>query len=555
MGKRILNLNNCTFVCPSLQGVISKTQVPHNFNDGTGATLTQNTALSGNGICSILTAQAGGTPVPCTLVMAKGWISGIELHKRINGISLLNEDAKMPCTNPTCAGSIISVQKPLSPIIPAVVSASMANNVSFENKSLNKSATESTSEPYIKDNNDSVESDMNTNVPHDEVDNNDSDGDKKADENISEESSICSYSSCDKAESCPYMKASNTINTNGAAAKLRKNSTQKEKDYDEMSDKKMEKYEISWNNQAHHMISINAAYCQYPELVKLGNYFEYDINCQENCYFLPCWESGDGYGQKKSHFKKAQAYQVMNASGLQWHVGQHNYRIDIPENIREKYPELKTIDCYNDKINKEVKSLLSECNERFNGICLEEDYELHKSWFIKKMNSLSENIEEYLDLFSGNPKDSFPYFVSLEALRYAYEIPRSGKVVLAYRTETKWYLKRYKFTNNVRDPDIQVKLLDSKELAIADQRTENTINDIILFCENVSCFLIADETENFKLPFSYNVRYQYISDKERNNKESHFSAMLAEQADSGENEYEPPRAVVLKRLKECGLKK
>ena len=551
MGKRILNLTNCTFVCPSLQGVISKIQVPHNFNDGTGIALTQNTALSGNGICSILTAQAGGIPVPCTLKMAKGWISGIEAHKKINGISLLNENAKMPCTNPTCAGSMISVQKPLAPIIPAVVSLSMANNTSFENKQLNKSVVESTGESYIKDNNDSIKSEENTN----EVGNNYSDVDEKVGINLLEKSSICSYSSCEKAASCPYMKASNTINTNGAAAKLRKNSTEKEISYDEMADKKMERYEISWNNQAHHMISINAAYCQYPELVKLGNYFGYDINCQENCYFLPCWESGDGYGQKDFHFKKVQAYQVMNISGLQWHVGQHNYRIDIPESVKEKYPELKTMDCYNDKINKEIKFFLSECNERFSGICLEENYELHKSWFISKMNSLSENIEEYLDLFSGNPKDSFPYFVSLEALRYAYEIPRSGKIVLAYKTETKWYLKRYKFTNNVKDPDIQVQLLDSKEMAIANQRTDKTINDMILFCENVSCFLIADETKIFKLPFSYNVRYQYISDKERNNKESHFSAMLAEQADSGENEYESPRVVVLKRLKECGLKK
>lgn len=547
MGKRILNMNNCTFVCPSLQGMISKNQMNCNFNDGTGSALTTNTTLTGNGICSILTAAANGTPTSCTLKMASNWISGIEMKKKINGISLLNEDAKMPCP----IGSVICIQKPMPPVIP-MISSNLGNLISgdFVNQ-IDKDNTLAKSDTD-KDNNLS-ETDANKN-DYTCTNQDDTDSQKENKEEISEEYSLCSYSSCEKAETCPYMNALSTISTNGAAAKLRENSREKEAEYDEYSFRKMEENNVSWNNQAHHMISINAAYCKYPELVKLGNYFEYDINCKENCCFLPCWESGDGYGKKSLHYKKAQAYEVMKVSGLQWHVGQHSYRIDIPDSVKEKYRELRTMDCYNDRINKDVKSFLSECYQRFDGICPENNYEVHKSWFIERMNALSEKIEKYLNLFIKNPKDSFPYFVSLESLRFAYEVPRSGKVILIYKTQTKWYFKRYKFVNNLKDPDIQVELLGSKELAIAEKHSNDTIKNMIIFCENVACFLIADETQSFKLPFQYNVHCQYIADSEKDKKEIHFSAMLAELADSGSDEYEAPKAVVVKRMKECGLR-
>ncbi|MDE6834810.1 MAG: hypothetical protein K2J39_11280, partial [Ruminococcus sp.] len=97
MSKRILNLNNCTFMCPALQGEILKKQSNHKFNDGTGITLTKETTLTGAGICAILTAQADGTPMPCTLKNSNNWLVVIEFDKKINGIPILNEDAEMPC--------------------------------------------------------------------------------------------------------------------------------------------------------------------------------------------------------------------------------------------------------------------------------------------------------------------------------------------------------------------------------------------------------------------------------------------------------------------------
>ena len=559
MAKRILNKSNCRFMCPALQGTITAAQLRPTFHDGNGTALTQQTTLTGNGICSILTAAAQGAPTPCTLKMMSSWISGLELQKKINGIPLLNEDAKMMCP----VGSVITVQKPLMPIVSLNIDMPPLNNgVGKDDNSSDKNSSKSgstsdestsqTEKSPVSDEKDTNTQDKNMDSPEKE-DISEPQEDEQPEKEESPQKCLCSYGSCDKPEECPYMQAKSTIDTKGAAKKLRTNSKTKEIEYDEYSQKMMDKYHVSWNNQAHHLISVNAAYCEYSELVKLGNYFGYDINCEENCYFLPCWEKGDGYGDKTSHYKKAQAYEVMKASGMQWHVGQHEYPVSIPDAVKEKYPELKTMECYNQKVNKDLKEFLSACDERFKGKCLEKNYEEHRRWFIERMNMLSRKIETHLDLFRGNPKDSYPYFVSAEALRYAYEVPRSGKVILIYPTKTQWVVKRYHYTNYLQDDTVQLNLLSTQVLAFAENRRDETIRKLILFCENVSCFLIVGEKEKFKLPFSYQVRYQYIDNEESERVESHFSAMLAEQVDDEQDGYISPKAMAAKRLKECGL--
>ena len=538
MDKRILNSSNCTFTCPMLKGTISIEQSDHKFNDGNGTALTKMTQLSGNGICETLTALANGIPTSCELKKASLWVSGIELKKKINGVMLLNEDAKMPCP----VGEMINAT--VIPIMPVTFVPSA------EGSSASETSGSKASPDILK------VSDKPVDIRMDPEDKSSSSkthiADSQNGECSSEKDSMCSYETCSKVSNCSYAQAPSTIDTDKAALKLRKNSAAKEEAYNSNAQAKMDKYQISWNNQAHHMISINAAYCQYPMLVKLGNYFGYDINCQENCCFLPCWESGDGYGQKDTHFKKAQAYEVMKASGMQWHAGQHQYNLsDLPGSVLEKYPELRSMKCYNTRIHMDIKEVFNECNQRFDGKCLEENYEEHKAWFISRMNALSAKIERRLNLFSGTPKNSAPYFVSLEALKYAYEIPRSGKVILIYKTKTQVVLKRYQYTNYTKNDDIRLIFLDKEILAIAENRRRETIRTIALFCENVTCFLIVDEAKTFKLPFQYKVKCQYISEMEAEKKEIHFSAMLAEQVDSGEDEYISPKAMVSRRIKEC----
>ncbi|MDE6849196.1 MAG: hypothetical protein K2J44_07600 [Ruminococcus sp.] len=155
------------------------------------------------------------------------------------------------------------------------------------------------------------------------------------------------------------------------------------------------------------MISINDTYCRYPELVKLGNYFGYDINRMESCYFLPSWEKGNGYGGKTTHYKKAQAYEVMDVSGLQWHVGQHNYCVELPQEIISKYQQLSTMKCYSDVINEDVKKIVKIFQRRFKNGCPLENYENNREYFIRQMNGLSGKIEEQLDIFGLTRKTAY----------------------------------------------------------------------------------------------------------------------------------------------------
>ena len=540
MSKRILNDNNCEFYCPVMLAPGSITHSPpgHTFKDGDGYALTKNTALSGNGFCKFLTATANGVLTSCTLQGYSIWTAGFEPSRKINGAPLLNEAAVMLC--PSCpAGVITVIMKPpisIPPIGDFLPEIGVKTGGTAQDPSKLHSGPEGTpprEQPEPAETEHLVRQQE----------------EKQAD-------ALCEI--CERANECRYIQTPDTLPPDkNASNTLRENSSEKEAAYCELANKKMEESHISWNKAAHHMISRNAAYCNgnYRQLVKLGNYFGYDINCQENCCFLPCLGKDDaGFRKKESHFKNAQAYEVMKASGLQWHVGNHQYTVNLPESVLNRYPLLKEMDCYNVKINKELEKIQGKCQERFHNVCIEKDYEEHRRWFMEKMNGLSAEIEKHLDMFSRNPRDSHPYFVSSKALKYAYEIPRSGKVISIHKTKTQWILKRYQYTNYQKDPDIQLNLLETKALADAENHRDATIKSLILFCENVTCFLVIDETMTFKLPFSYMAKPLYISYEDANKVKSLFSEMLAEQVDSEKDEYVCPNVMIYQRLKECGLR-
>lgn len=532
MSKRILNTNNCVFTCSALNGKITVIPSPPTFKDGNGQALTKNTKLCCNGICSILTSAAGGTPTPCPQTCIGGWIKGIESNKKINNVSLLNQDAMIMCTvGGQITAKLLPMTPPVAVDIPAMPVAD--TGIGHNETAGNTDRKENVKEENSPDNRDTEKKEVQEEKSPEK--------EKKKYDFV-----LCAYENCEKAESCPYIQAESTIDTKGAASKLRRNSSAKEKDYDELADIRMQKYEISWGNQAHHMISVNDAYCRYPELVKLGNYFGYDINCMENCYFLPSWEKGDGYGEKTTHYKKAQAYEVMDVSGLQWHVGQHNYRVELPQEIISKYPQLRTMKCYSDRINEDVKKIVKIFQRRFKNICPEENYESNRKYFIKQMNGLSGKVEEQLDIFSSYPKDSIPYYVSAESLRYAFEIPRSAKVILVKKEENDWIFCKYKYTRYQKNGNC-VFTDETGRLVYKDKR------ECILFCENVKCFLIADESRSFSLPFDYCVYTQYIGDSDIDKKDMHFSALTASVSDKGSG-YVFPKRMIGERLKECGLK-
>jgi hypothetical protein len=558
MGKRILNKTNCVFFCPSSPLVkFTIQQMDNHVNDGTGIALTTKAQLSGVGNCVIQTAAAGGAPVPCSFQAASTWISGIELLKTINGANLLNEDAKQIC--PICPASPVQIQLMIPPVLPTVPVIPSVASLSI-NASLSENNNAEISEVSQKNNGETQfsqeESTINEeSIPPSESSNNEASPQLKE--------CLCAYTTCENSSSCPYANSSELLpaSSQKPSQLLRNNSKEKYSMYYEMASEKMNRYQISWAEQAHHMISVKDGYAEFPILVKLGNYFCYDINCQENCCFLPAFEREEGFGKYTEHFKKARAYDVMKASGMQWHVSHHDRLVQVPEPILIKYPELQNaaqdggLKTYKDLIVEKLRRFMQECQQRFETICICENYEEHQAWFLRKMHGLSREIEERLDAFKQRGRNSFPYFVSPEAFRFAYEIPRSGKVILIYKTQTQWVLQRYQFKNTVKDPDIQLDLTENERFSIAERHRPETVRSIILNCENVSCFLVRDDTHTFKLPFSFHVHMQYISQSDCSefSIKNHFAAMLAEMSESGEDEYISPQLMKKERLKECDL--
>ncbi|MDE6101412.1 MAG: hypothetical protein K2F73_00330, partial [Ruminococcus sp.] len=175
-----------------------------------------------------------------------------------------------------------------------------------------------------------------------------------------------------------------------------------------------------------------------------------------------------------------------------------------------------------------------------------ENYEENKKYFIETMNALSGEIEEKFDIFGMYPKDSIPYYVSAEALRYAFEIPRSEKVILVKKEGNDWIFCKYKYTKYLKNNN-QVFTEETDRLVYKDK------NACVLFCENVKCFLVADESRSFELPFKYDVYKQYISDSDTERKDTHFSAIISVASDKGSS-YVFPKKMISERLKECGLK-
>lgn len=563
MGKRVLNTANCTFTCPMLQGTILCRQKSHKVNDGTGTALTKSAELTGCGICSTLTSAAGGTPTQCTLKNSTNWIIGFDLRKKVNGVPILTEDAKMQCS----VGGMISVQQLIPPIIPTVPTPSSVNVGIMDNSVIDHSAPANIekNEPVQNSN-----AEKNISSPPESVDERYEDSrlerqEENAEPNLdsSEKECICKQN-CKKKDNCRYWNAPSTIikppnkSSYLYSRILRENSPRKETYYENYVAPIMEEQGVTWGNQAHHLISADAAYSKYPELVKLGNYFGYDINGQDNCCFLPDSErqdEGKKYGEQDKHGKKSWAYEVMKLSGLQWHVGQHQYSITLPETVKQQYAEeLAGLKCYNELLNDEIKKILGECDRRFRNKCLEKNYEEHRKWFLDKMNSLSGEIESHLNKFKNNPKRSTPYFVSQEALKYAYDIPSQGLVIMIYKTPTRWYLKKYKFANYLKYKQIKLSLKGTCEIYNPDSIRNDTLKKLIMFCDNVKCFIVLSDKDDFKLPFKDDqAKCYYICADEKGKIGSHFSAALAEMAENEKYDDESCKAVIKRRLEENGL--
>lgn len=589
MEKLLLTKTNCIFTCPFLIGTITINLVPNNATYMSDI-LTEKASITCIGNCTnpIKTAPANGNPVPCGKNFSK-WITGKELNIKINDSSVLNQSASVMCLD--CGVKICSKVSPgilssgksasfNTPFMISTVIHSVSNHEKIISDKISKLNEVNT--VYDPNNNALPDNFSDSKKIEDKLDG-------KADivvkDNLktyhnSEEKHIdnydyvmCDYKRCQYAEGCEYIKAECTIKE---PSDIRKINTDKEIEFINENEPLMEQYNTSWRNQAHHLISRKAVFAKSPEIVKLANFYGYNIDCSENAIYLPSNmksdEDEESFKFKDEKYKKATAYDVIKITKLQWHVGQHQYRINLDE-FNSMKPEIRArIKCYNEVLNTEFKKRVVNVYCNLNRKCCKYDDPVNRiknrkaQSFIEVMNRLSADVEKHLMKFKtdGDPQKWFPYFVSSETLRYAYSIPTSGKLIKIFDKNKKFELRLYRYTKYKKDEN-SIILNDKNSMECS--YPEYDIESIIEFCENTKIFFIFDDECRFRLPFNADEVYYICKNEIKFNIISNGRIIdCVDDMESVERKlsiyactsminqkYDMPQAVIRERKRQCNL--
>jgi hypothetical protein len=182
---------------------------------------------------------------------------------------------------------------------------------------------------------------------------------------------------------------------------------------------------------AHHLICAIQCYKQVRRLVRMGSLVGYNINSSPNGMPLPTvcnpykGKNFSKLSDKKKNGISEQdeiAFERMDATQAQWHVGHHSFEITIEDyDVSEggddsEYLHLTSYD-------NEVIRLLLRVTTLFQEDELCEEKEGNGDEFIAQMDNISEFIKAQLEKFkTTNPYASGPFFVSDRAQQYAKAI-------------------------------------------------------------------------------------------------------------------------------------
>lgn len=255
---------------------------------------------------------------------------------------------------------------------------------------------------------------------------------------ISEESyryALCNYKTCGKAKTCNYITTPHSIigllKYDGDSTYLRQNMEEYTPDqYVHERTSITEVISIMSENygvQHHHIISSRQCYNTIPELVKLGNFYQYNINNANNGICLP---SGGGYDNAESIDDKIQiAFDAMNSTKKQWHVGGHSMRLlinalrEIPQFAENILTQNATsvITGYDQSVIDLLSKFLNHRKNSYMDSCRINDYENQRNEFCELMNRISERIRLKLVDYDIAPQNCQWFYISKMSLYYAYE--------------------------------------------------------------------------------------------------------------------------------------
>ena len=177
--------------------------------------------------------------------------------------------------------------------------------------------------------------------------------------------------------------------------------------------------EGKWTTAKHHLIPAKQCFAKVRRLARMAMSVGYDINDKKNGIGLPTIKNPytyegktKNYGKFTKNEKKEIAFDVMDKTNMQWHVGHHRYKMgkyeecgpDDEPSLDQGVIDHQTYDM--EVIDRLIKEM---CQWDEAKICEEKDEDLSEE-AKECMNRISKEIEDKLKAFQyGNSK---PYFVS-----------------------------------------------------------------------------------------------------------------------------------------------
>ena len=150
------------------------------------------------------------------------------------------------------------------------------------------------------------------------------------------------------------------------------------------------------------------------------------------------------------------------------------------------------------------------------------------------------------------------FFVSKEAYRYTYALPRTGKVITVLKEDTRLTLSMFRlehFTEAIAEKDRSLRIKPKGCITI-DLTTETWQIDCILFCDNVSFFVYLNDTPRDILPFAVDKDHQFPAESQVAGKdgrkflEEHDTEILVWLRDNTQYGYISPALMVRERSEE-----
>lgn len=369
------------------------------------------------GQCNLVPDPSTGAPGPCTAVIVSGsWDNCVSL--KVGGKGVLSSGCSISCP---VGGTI----RPFKPTIMALNvddgadarTADIARKDGSDSGGDGAGGTGSADAPRSDSGNVSIEEQETESTERRQEDGEERDIAQEA------EYALCDYKNCGKAKACKYLKVAHTLNESRNAAELKVHMGKDTFDLyaGDCGAVATSLYgDYLYSIAHHHIVPANQCFKTFAEIVKLANYYGYDINKAENGISLPTMNAG--YDRNPFEERKKIAFHAMKVLGRQWHKGGHEYSCRISAEIDSVLP--KPFRHYKDAVDSELTSFRIKLNDELK--CRADNYEQQAAEFTRIMDHICERVAKKLRKFEDSPRQSYPFFVSKLAFYYAYQEELSG---------------------------------------------------------------------------------------------------------------------------------